>query len=133
MPGGGEAVGVLERGLEVASLEIIPVEGVVVGSCSCRMEVQTFFCGGDLHCRDAAASVIANDRLTIAVDGVAGVAAEGVVVARQVEVVLPLVGAVAVDVIGVEISHNTRRRRFGHVADAVVRHRDCRGGIRVGR
>ena len=105
------------------------MEGVVVGSCSCRMEVHPFFCGGDLHCRDSAKGVIANDRLTGAVDGVAGVAAEGVVVARQVEVVLPLVGAVAVDIVGVEVRDDIGGCRFGHVADAVVRHRDCRSGV----
>ena len=93
----------------------------------------SFFCGGDLHCRNSAKGVIANDRLTGAVDGVAGIAAEGVVMARQVEVVLPLVGAVTVDIVGVEVRDDIGGCRFGHVADAVIRHRDGRGRIRVGR
>ena len=45
--------------------------------------------------------------MTLAVDGVAGTTAERIVVARQVEVVLPLVGAMTVDVIGVEVRHDT--------------------------
>ena len=61
------------------------------------------------------------------VDRVAGGTTKGVVVARQVEVVLPLVGAVANDVVGVEVRDDARRRRGGQVADAVVRHADGRG------
>ena len=62
-----------------------------------------------------------------AVDRVAGGATEGVVVARQVEVVLPLVGAMAVDVVSVEVGNDAGGGGFGQVADAVIRHGDGRG------
>ena len=68
-----------------------------------------------------------------AVDRVARGAADGVVVARQVEVVLPLVGAMAVDVVSVEVRHDTCGCRVDEVANAVVGHGDGRGRVGVGR
>ena len=68
-----------------------------------------------------------------AVDGVARGAAEGVVIARQVEVILPFVGAVADDVVSVEVRDDARRSCFGQVANAVVGYGDCRGRVGVGR
>ena len=62
-----------------------------------------------------------------AVDRVAGGTTEGVVIARQVEVVLPLVGAMAVDVVSVEVRHDTCGCRVDEVANAVVGHGDGRG------
>ena len=84
------------------------------------------------HRRDATISVVGDGRLTLAVDGVAGTTAECIVIARQVEVILPLVGTMTIKVVGVEVRHDTFGRGFGQVADAVVGHRDCRGRVGVG-
>ena len=62
-----------------------------------------------------------------AVDCVAGGTAEGVVIARQIEVVLPLVRAVALKIIGVEVRDDAGGRGIDEVTDAVVRHCDGRG------
>ena len=69
--------------------------------------------------------------MTLAVDGVARGASEGVVIARQVEVVLPLVGAVADEVVGVEIRDNASGSCVNEVSNAVVRHGDGRGRVGV--
>jgi len=61
------------------------------------------------------------------------VAAEGVVIARQVEVVLPLVGAMALKIVGVEVGDDARRSCFGEVADAVIGHRNRRRRVGIGR
>ena len=68
-----------------------------------------------------------------AVDCVAGGTAEGVVETGQLEVVLPLVGAMAVEIVGVEVRDDTGGGGFGQVADAVIGHGDCRGRVGVGR
>ena len=65
--------------------------------------------------------------MTFAVDRVAGGAAEGVVVARKIEVVLPLVGAMAVEIVGVDVRDDAGGRGIDEVTDAVVRHCDGRG------
>jgi len=71
--------------------------------------------------------VVGDGGLAGAVDRVAGGAAECIVVARQVEVILPLVRTVADEVVGEEVRDNACRGRADEVADAVVRH--CDGGI----
>lgn len=65
--------------------------------------------------------------MTGAVDRVAGRTAEGVVETSQMEVVLPLVRAMAVDVVSVEVRHDTCGCRVDEVANAVVGHGDRRG------
>ena len=65
--------------------------------------------------------------MTCAVDRVASRTTEGVVVARQIEIVLPLVRAMAVEIVGVEVGDDARGRGIDEVADAVVRHGDGRG------
>jgi len=67
-----------------------------------------------------------------AVDRVTGETTKGVVVARQVEVVLPLVGAMALKIIGVEIRDNASGSCVNEVSNAVVRHGDGRGIVGVG-
>ena len=47
------------------------------------------------------------------------------------EVVLPLVRAVADDVVSVEVGDDASGGGFGQVADAVIGHGDCRGGTVV--
>ena len=71
--------------------------------------------------------------MTLAVDGVARGTTEGVVIARQVEVVLPLVRAMALKIIGVEIRHDTGGCRIDEIADAVIGHGYGRGVVGVGR
>ena len=59
------------------------------------MDVFTVFGCRNGHRRDSTVGVVGDGRLADAVDRVARGAPEGVVVARQVEVILPFVGAVA--------------------------------------
>ena len=68
-----------------------------------------------------------------AVDRVAGGTAEAVVIARQIEVVLPLVGAMALKIIGVEVGDNASGSCVNEVSNAVVGHGDRRGRVGVGR
>ena len=83
------------------------------------------FGGG--HCDDSAVGVVGDGRLAGAVDGVAGGATEGVVETGQLEIVLPLVGAMSVEIVGVEIRDNASGSCVNEVSNAVVRHADGRG------
>ena len=98
-PAGGEAVRIGQGGFEVGVWMVRPSERCLRPRRSAALPCR--------HRRDATISVVGDGRLTLAVDGVAGTTAERIVVARQVEVVLPLVGAMTVDVIGVEVRHDT--------------------------
>ena len=103
------------------------MEGGVVGRCRCRMDVFSFFCCGDMHRGNTADRIVGDGGLTGAVDRVAGGTTKGVVVARQVEAILPFVRAKALKIIGVEVRDDARRSCFGEVSDTVVRHADGRG------
>ena len=80
-----------------------------------------------LHRREAATGVVREGRPALAVEGIARRASEAVVEARDLEVILPLVGAVAVEVVGVKVRDDTGGRGVDEVADAVIGHGDGRG------
>ena len=95
------------------------------------MLITFFCCCRNSHRRDATERIVGDGRLARTVDRVAGGTTKGVVVARQVEVVLPLVRAAADDVVGVEVGDDAYRGCFGQIADAVVGHRDHRRAVGV--
>ena len=90
------------------------------------MLITFFCCCRNSHRRDATERIVGDGRLAGAVDRVAGGTAEAVVIARQVEVVLPLVGAMTVEVVGVEVRDDAGGCRVDQIADAVVDHGDRR-------